>query len=144
MEQDAEERRVASSMHHPMMILLAVLFSAPSYASGDSAKPTMQYFSYFILVFGSVMLAYMAFKVARKWQAPVVPFVLSLLAPLLLPILFYCLAPYLLPSKAQGFVGIGTTLFFLVAVFLMRLVISRFRKGYDLREAPPTVERTKR
>lgn len=131
-------------MHHPLLILLAILSPAPAYARSEGPAPILEPFSHFGLIFGVVLLTYMSVKAARKWQAPVIPFVLSIFAPFLLPVLFFYLAPHLLPSSAQWFTGIGTTLLFVVTALLMRSIISRFRKSYALREEPPTVERTKR
>ena len=131
-------------MHHIMLILLSILFSVPAYARSEGPAPIIELFSHFGLVFGVVLLTYMSVKAARKWQAPVIPFVLSIFAPLLLPVLFFYLAPYLLPPKAQWFIGVGTTLLFLAAALLMRSVISRFRKPNTSKEEPPTVERNAR
>ena len=131
-------------MRYPLLIIVLILFSAPAYARSDGPNLMTEYFSHFGLVFGIGVLAFMAIKAARKWQAPVIPFVLSLSSPLALPVLFFYSAPYVLPANAQWFTGIGTTLLFVVAALLMRSVISRYRKTYALREEPPTVERTKR
>lgn len=131
-------------MHHPWLIIVSILFSAPAYARSDGQNPMIEHFSYFGLVFGCVVLVYMSIKAARKWQAPVIPFLLSLFAPLSLPVIFFYLAPYLLPPEEQWFIGIGTTFLFFGAAFFMRAVISRFRKTYVLRQEPKTMERTKR